>query len=86
MNSTREKLRQFIRDNFLLGRPMEFGDGDSFLDRGVIDSTGVLELVAFLEDEFKITVEDEELLPANLDSIDNLLGYLEAKSPCSPVA
>lgn len=86
MNPTRKTLRQFILDNFLLGQAMEFADGDSFLDRGVIDSTGVLELVAFLEDEFGITVEDDELLPANLDSIDNLVQYLDAKRGCVAAA
>jgi len=54
-------------------------DSTSFLDTGLIDSTGVLELVDFLEEQFDISVEDSELVPENLDSIDNLSRYLEVK-------
>jgi len=49
------------------------------LDEGIIDSTGILELVNFLEEEFSISVDDEELVPENLDSIDNVASYLERK-------
>lgn len=59
-------------------------DSTSFLDTGLIDSTGVLELVDFLEERFGITVEDSELVPENLDSLDNLCRYLEKK--VSPLA
>ena len=52
---------------------------DSFTERGIVDSTGVLELVAFLEEKFQVKVEDEDLIPANLDSINNLLLYLKKK-------
>ncbi|MEK7350846.1 MAG: acyl carrier protein [Nitrospirota bacterium] len=52
---------------------------DSFTERGIVDSTGVLELVAFLEETFQVKVEDEDLIPANLDSINNLLLYLKKK-------
>ena len=51
----------------------------SFLEEGIIDSTGILELVTYLEDEYSITVEDEELVPENLDSISNVASYLERK-------
>jgi len=57
-----------------------FDDRTSFLDTGIIDSTGVLELVSFLEEQFDITVEDSELVPENLDSIDNLVRYLGTKN------
>jgi acyl carrier protein len=59
------------------------GDGlandDSFLDRGIVDSMGVLELVGFLEESYGIKVQDQELIPANLDSIDNVVKFLERK-------
>jgi len=56
-------------------------DDSSFLEEGVIDSTGVLELVGFLEENYEIKVEDEELIPENLDSIKNICAYLETKRP-----
>ncbi|WP_233490222.1 acyl carrier protein [Thiocapsa marina] len=52
---------------------------DSFLDKGIIDSTGILELVTFLEQEFGIQIADEELLPENLDSIDRLVNFIHRK-------
>ncbi len=54
-------------------------DDTSFLEEGIIDSTGVLELVAFLEEHYGIRVEDEELIPENLDSIANICSFLEKK-------
>jgi acyl carrier protein len=73
-------IRMFVLETFPSGRgDFQLGDGTSFLESGVIDSTGVLELVAFLEDDFGIVVEDSELVPENLDSIDNICRYLESK-------
>lgn len=72
------ELREYVRDNFLFGQEdVELKNDDSFMERGIVDSTGVLELVAFLEEKFQVKVEDEDLIPANLDSINNLLRYLE---------
>jgi acyl carrier protein len=79
MAEYRERVRGFIIKNFLFGDDDGLKDDASFLDEGVIDSTGVLELVAFLEEDFGITVEDDELIPENLDSIDNVVGYLQKK-------
>ncbi len=76
-------LRSFMIETFTaasLGG--NFDDSTSFLDSGIIDSTGVLELVDFLEEQFAITVEDSELVPENLDSIKNLSKYLASKG-CS---
>ncbi len=74
------ELRQYVIDNFLFGQGgSELKNDDSFMERGIIDSTGVLELVAFLEEQFQVKVEDEDLIPANLDSINNLLLYLKKK-------
>ncbi|NQT13624.1 MAG: acyl carrier protein [Planctomycetes bacterium] len=83
MNDVAHHLREFIRENFLFGSEVTFSDDDSFLDQGIIDSTGVLELVAFLEEQCQITVDDEELVPENLDSINNLLRFIAAKRELS---
>jgi acyl carrier protein len=75
-----ERLRQFIVDNFIFEDPGEgLKNSDSFLDNGILDSTGILELVAFLERTFDIQVADEELIPENLDSIENVVNYLQKK-------
>ena len=80
METLAEELRQFVVDNFLFGRDNgKFGDDSSFMDTGVIDSTGVLELVGFVEDKYGIKIEDDELIPENLDSIDNLSRFIQAK-------
>ena len=79
MNATTKVLREFIKETFLFGEEITFSDDDSFLEMGTIDSTGVLELVMFLESHFHITVDDEELVPENLDSINNLIGFVNGK-------
>jgi acyl carrier protein len=79
MSEAREKVRAFIVENFLFGSDDGLKDDSSFLDEGIIDSTGILELVSFLEEEFGISVEDEELIPENLDSINNVVEYLGKK-------
>mgnify|MGYP006298889831 CR=1 FL=1 len=78
----RETIRGFILENFLPGSGAEaFSDGDSFMEQGIIDSTGFLELVAFLEKTYGFKIADEELIPDNLDSIDRILAFLAAKVP-----
>ena len=79
MSELKAQIRDFIIENFLFGNANGLKDDTSFLEEGIIDSTGVLELVTFLEENFEIQVEDEELIPENLDSIDNVTGYLEGK-------
>jgi len=79
MSETRDKIRAFIMENFLFGNDQGLNDDTSFLDEGIIDSTGILELVSFMEEEFSISVEDDEILPENLDSITNVTAYLEKK-------
>ncbi len=80
MSDIQEKLRAFIIDNFLFGNADGLENNSSFLDEGIIDSTGVLELVDFLEEQFSVTVGDDELIPENLDSVDNIVAYLGRKS------
>ena len=74
-----EAMRQFIIENFLFEEDENLKEDTSFLENGIIDSTGILELVAFLEETYEITVEDEELIPENLDSIANVVNYLKQK-------
>ena len=79
MSENKSKIREFIIENFLFGNDDGLQDETSFLEEGIIDSTGVLELVNFLEEEFEITIDDEDLIPENLDSINNVNSYLEKK-------
>lgn len=75
----RQQIKTFIVNNFFFGKEGNLKDSDSFLDTGVIDSTGVLELIAYLDEEFGLKVADEELVPENLDSIDNVTAFVERK-------
>ena len=76
----REELRRFIIDNFLFGvEDSRFSDDDSFLEKGLIDSTGVLELVAFIEEQYGIRFQDDEIIPENLDSVNKLIQFLNKK-------
>jgi acyl carrier protein len=76
----RNELREFIFSNFLMARSAEeLQDSDSLQKRGIIDSTGILELVDFIEEKYNIHINDEELTPENLDSINNICRYLEKK-------
>ena len=76
MSEQRSLIRTFIVENFLFGDDDGLNDSTSFLEEGVIDSTGILELVSFIEETFEVTIEDEELIPENLDSIDNVTRYI----------
>lgn len=77
--STRDQVRQFITTNFYVPDPQALGDQTSFLDTGIIDSTGVLELVSFLQEQFGIALEDGEIVPENLDSVANIVGLIQRK-------
>ncbi len=79
MNEIREQVRSYIVDNFLFGDDNGLEDSTSFLDSGILDSTGILEVINFLEEQFSVKVKDDELVPENLDSIMNLMGYLGRK-------
>lgn len=72
--------RAFILDNFILGAAARaFADGDSFIEHHVIDSTGFLELISHLEETYAITVEDDEMVPENLDSLNAIEAYVHRK-------
>jgi acyl carrier protein len=77
--SIHDRIREFIVQNFLFGQSEELAADTSFLEAGIIDSTGVLELVGFLETTFQITVGDEDLVPANLDSLAAAVRFVERK-------
>lgn len=79
MSDYKTKIKTFIIENFLFGNSDGLNDDTSFLEESIIDSTGVLELVTFLEEEFNIKVADDELIPENLDSINNVTLYIQKK-------
>ena len=89
MNSIKQQIREFIVEHFLLGDDKTLTDDASFLELGVVDSTGVLELVAHIEGTFGFKVADDELVPDNLDSIESLVAFIDRKTsgaPASPAA
>jgi len=79
MSDLKQTIKTFIVNNFTFGDETMVTDTDSFLETGIIDSTGILELVEFLEKEFSITIEDDELIPENLESIEKIEKFLQHK-------
>ena len=79
MEDLKGQIRSFIVYNFLFGDDDGLDDQISFLDSGIVDSMGILEIVNFISEEFQVTVADEDLLPENLDSIDNISNYLSSR-------
>lgn len=76
-----ERVKSFILENFLFtDDPTALGEEDSFLDKGIIDSTGVMEVILFLEEEFGIKVMDDEIVPENLDSVRNIGKFVVSKT------
>ena len=79
-----QEIRKFIIDNFLFGEDDgKLSNDDSLLELGLINSTGVLELVTFVEGSYGITIEDTELAPTNLDSVNKLVRFINRKTPPS---
>ena len=77
----RDMIRGFISENFLFNAgDRAFGDADSFIGEGIIDSMGIMELVDFIEKSFGIKVEDAELVPENLDSVEKIIGFVGKKT------
>ncbi|MEJ2611904.1 MAG: acyl carrier protein [Candidatus Thiodiazotropha sp.] len=75
------QIRTYILENYLFTDDQSALDSaDSFLDKGILDSTGILEVIYFLEEEFNIKVEDTEMIPENLDSVNNIVAFIEKKS------
>jgi acyl carrier protein len=75
------EITEFIINNYLFGdAALVPGDDDSLIEGGIIDSTGILELIEFLETQFGIEVSEAETIPANLDGISRLTKFVESKS------
>jgi len=74
-----EKIRSFIVDNFLFGDGSSLTNDTSFLEERIIDSTGILQIISFIEEEFDIRINDDEILPENLDSLSNISAFLNKK-------
>ena len=75
-----QKIREFIFENFLFDEEEEtLDDNDSFLEQGIIDSTGILELIDWLAETFGITIEETEIIPDNLDSVNRIVAFVQSK-------
>lgn len=77
--SEKTVIRQFIIDNFLFGNDDGLQDSDLLRQKGIIDSTGVLELIAFVEKTFALSIDDREIIPENLDTIERIADFVQAK-------
>ncbi len=76
----KKEIREFIVETFLFGEDADsFTDSDSFMQSGIVDSTGILEVTGFVEEKFNFTIENEEMTPVNLDSVDNLAAFINKK-------
>lgn len=78
---TKDKIRGYILNNFLFTDDQSaLSNSDSFIEKGLVDSTGILEIIMFIEEECKFKVDIEEMVPENLDSVDNLMAFIEKKN------
>jgi len=77
--SVEKEIRKFIEENFILDGNDNLSAEDSLLEKGIIDSTGVLELVAFIEENYNFKIKDEELIPENLDSIKSITKFIQER-------
>ena len=77
--SIKDRVRQYVVSTFYVPDPSQVTDTTSFLDSGIVDSTGVLEIISFLQAEFGVNVEDNEILPDNLDSVAAIAAYVKRK-------
>jgi acyl carrier protein len=79
MQDIKTTVRQFLLDNFAMGGGVTIADDTSFMEDHILDSTGFIELITFIEETFALTVDDEEMLPENFDSLANIEGYVARK-------
>lgn len=77
--SLQEDIRSFIVENFLFGEEAGLSDDSSFVKEGIVDSTGILQLVSFIQEQYQIEVEDEDLTPENLDSVCRVTSFIQGK-------
>ena len=74
-------VRDYVLENYLFtDDESQLNNDDSFLEKGILDSTGILEIINLIEEEFGIKVEDHEMIPENLDSVNNVVTYVTKKS------
>lgn len=79
--SVEKTIREYVLENYLFtDDESELDNSDSFLDKGILDSTGILEIINLLEDTFEIKVEDDEMIPENLDSVNSIIAYVDKKN------
>jgi acyl carrier protein len=76
---TRARVKGFIASNFYVRDAAKLADATSLVESGIVDSTGILEVLSFLEQELGVAVEDAEVVPANLDSINNIVAFVDRK-------
>jgi acyl carrier protein len=82
--SLQQDIRGFIVENFLFGEDGGLEDDSSFIEQGIVDSTGIMQLVSHLQEQYRIAIEDEELIPDNLDSIRKVAAFIEEKKRSLP--
>ena len=80
MPQVQQVVRCYIVDNFLFGQDGQFTNEDSFLEKGLIDSVGILTLVEYVAQNYQITVYDEEIVPENWDSVNRIVQFVQSKS------
>ena len=78
-NAIEKQIREYVFENFIVDEGEGISDDASFLESGLIDSTGILELIAFLEDTWEIEIADEEMVPENLDGIAKAVKFVASK-------
>jgi acyl carrier protein len=86
VQNTKAVVRRFLLDNIVMGGGVEIGDETSFTQGHILDSTGFIELISFIEETFGVTVNDEEMLPENFDSLGSIEDYLARKRAASAAA
>lgn len=78
--SAEQVIRKYVLENYLFtDDDSELDNNDSFLEKGVLDSTGILEIINLIEETFSLKVEDDEMIPENLDSVNNIVAYIGRK-------
>ena len=79
-DNLRDRIQKFILENYLFtDDPSALGLDDSLLGRGIVDSTGMLEIIMFIEEQLGVTVKDEEMVPENLDSVNRIAAFVDSK-------
>lgn len=84
--SLQQEIKNFIVENFLFGEEKGLTENSSFIKEGIVDSTGIMQLVSFIQDQYRIAIEDEELVPENLDSIAKVSAFIESKKKVAGAA